>query len=79
MMTNLLVIAFMIAIDVFIWQVIRTYERRGAVLAFPFVVHRDRSPRWFRFHIVMLWISLALCVLFTLFVGIEGLAVGTNA
>jgi hypothetical protein len=77
--TNLLIIAFMIAIDVLIWQVIRTYERRGAVLAFPFVFQRDRSPRWFRFHIVMLWISLVLCILFTLFMSILLLAAGTNA
>ena len=78
-MTSLLIIAFMIAIDVLIWQVIRTYERRGAVLAFPFVVHRDRSPRWFRFQIVMLWISLALSVAFTLIVSIMILGAATNA
>ena len=78
-MTTLLIIPFMIAIDVLIWQVIRTYERRGAVLAFPFVVHRDRSPRWFRFHIVMLWISLVLSILFTLIVSIMILGEATNA
>jgi len=79
MMTNLLIVAFMVAIDVFILQVIRAYERRGAVLAFPFVIHRDRSPGWFRFHIVMHWISLALCVAFTFIMSLLLLGAGTNA
>ena len=78
-MTNLLIIGFMVMIDVLIWQVIRTYERRGAVLAFPFIVQRDQSPGWFRFHIVMLLVSLVLCILFTFFIAIFLLTAGANA
>ena len=65
---NFFAIAFMVAVDLLIWAVIRYYNGRGIVLAFPRVIARDRSPHWFRFHIVMLWISLALCVAFTVVV-----------
>ena len=65
MWQNLLAIAFMIGIDLLIWAVIRNYNRRGIALAFPRVIARERSPHWFRFHIVMLWVSFALCVAFT--------------
>ena len=62
---KLLSFALMLAIDAGIWWVIRVYERRGVVLGFPFHTYRDRSPRWFKYQIVMLKGSLLLCLAFT--------------
>ncbi len=67
-MTKIAAIAFMILVDLIIWWVIRTYDRRGVILSLPWNTYRDRSPRAFRVQLGMLRMSLALCIAFTVIV-----------
>ena len=78
-MTTFLIISFMIAIDVAIFLVIRTYERRGVILALPWTIQRDKTPRWFRFNQIIGWLSFWLAVAFTLVVSAVLLSGATNA
>jgi hypothetical protein len=77
--TTFLIISFMIAIDVAIFLVIRTYERRGVILALPWTIQRDKTPRWFRFNQIIGWLSFWLAVAFTLVVSAVLLSGATNA
>ncbi|MBA3526179.1 MAG: hypothetical protein H0T82_04580 [Sphingomonas sp.] len=61
-------IAYMVFIDLVMWLIIRTNTRTGVVPSFPWSIHRDRSPRWFRFNIVGLWVALWICVSVTVVV-----------
>ena len=67
-MMQLAAILFMVGIDVAIWTIIRVYDRKGVILALPWPIDRDRSPRWFRFNMAMLRLSLALGIAFTVVV-----------
>jgi hypothetical protein len=78
-MTTFLIIAFMVAIDVLIFLIIRTYERRGVILALPWTIQRDKTPRWFRFNQIIGWLAFWLAVAFTLVVSVALLSEGTNA
>jgi hypothetical protein len=77
-MTTFLIIAFMLAIDALILVIIRTYERRGTILAFPWPIQRDKSPRWFRFNQIIGWISFWLAVAFTLVVSVSLISGNSN-
>jgi hypothetical protein len=72
-------IAFMVVLDVLIFLVIRAFERRGAILALPWTIQRDKTPRWFRFNQIIGWLSFWLAVAFTLVVSVALLSGGTNA
>ena len=78
-MTTFLIIAFMVAIDALILLAIRTYQRRGIILALPWTIHREKTPRWFRFNQIIGWLSFWLAVAFTLVVSLVLLIGNTNA
>jgi hypothetical protein len=78
-MTTFLIIAFMVAVDALIFLVIRTYERRGTIIALPWPIERDKTPRWFRFNQIIGWISFWLAVAFTLVMSVSLLFGNTNA
>ena len=65
MLPRFAAIVLMIGIDALIWAVIRYYVRTGRIIAFPFSISRDRTPRWFSINMALLWLSLALSITFT--------------
>ena len=67
-MAKLGAVALLIAINALIIWVIRTYSRRGVVLAFPINIRRERHPRRFEATIIGLIVSEVLCALFSLFI-----------
>ncbi len=65
LLLNLGTVAFMVAVDIAICLVIRAYEKRGIILALPRPTYREQTPKLFRIQIALLWLSLILCVGFT--------------
>jgi hypothetical protein len=74
-----LIIALMAALDIIMWQAIRMFESRGSVFVGLGFIQRESSPRWYRFHIIMWWTVLGLCVTFTLIMSLWFMAAGINA
>jgi len=62
---KLLMIGTMLGIDLVIWKIVQSYERRGVILAFPRNLERVSKPNLFRANMIVLWASLVLCVAFT--------------
>ena len=74
-----LIVVFMVTGSVILWQAIQTFERRGTVFVGLGFVRRDRSPRWYRFHISMWRLVFVLSVIVTLMASFLFMAAGTNA
>jgi hypothetical protein len=46
-------IAAMIIVDLLILAILRYFGERGIIFVFPKSIVRDRTPRWFRFNMIV--------------------------
>jgi hypothetical protein len=76
---KLLAIGFMLALDVLIWLILRAYQRRGVILAFPWNIDRERSPRWFRFNMLVGWLAFWSAIAFTILITVSILTASPDA